>query len=240
MKKTGFRFERPREDLEAKLRSQMANMRRSCEAFDEGAHEEAERLASSVFIICHDGGKQQSLLTMLQMKRDARFYDTALKAIPAEPDVVQLGPPLLAVMNDAAGMRYVAPLGPAPSAQDEPWLVKFSKWWDQTVYANSRGHKLSRKNLVFAMRSQDGGGHVDSALTNEAYYRFLAHGDHQSWNAEGTLSINTQSPGIAADNLHWLSMRQIAWEVANALQRLGFDERLPPPEQPEYLAAPEQ
>jgi hypothetical protein len=201
--------------MEVALQRQIAHLRRSATAYDEGSIEEAERLASAVYMICHDGGRNaKSLLGQLDLKSRVRFPDSSSWP-PKEPGVARAGPPLLGLWNDDQGLRYAPRLGSPARLEKLP----FSKWWDQKVYENARGLTLSRKNLVCSLRSQDGGGHVDDKLTDEAYYSFLAYGDHHGWNDERTLSVDS---GIPVQNAHWMTMRQIAWEVDQALIASGF------------------
>lgn len=190
-------------------------MRRSAEAFDNGHQEEAERLASSVYIICHDGGRQKSLLEQLGLKTGLTFTDSSTKQ-PDDPWKMSMGPPLAAMKKIEGGIVYVAPLGERGSVP-----VKFSKRWEQIVYSNESGKSISRKNLVFFLRSQDGGGHVDDHIRDEQHHRFSRYADHVTWNKNfsiyGQILLNNDQ-----NNLHWLTMRQIAWEVDEALKSLGF------------------
>ena len=208
-------------ELEEALKRQVANMRRSLAAFDEGALEEAERIASAIYIICHDSPtkkrlQQKSLLTQVGLKNSMGFTDTA-HGKNADPGIATLGPPLLAIFNDINGIRYVAP-GAFPSHRQ----IAYSRWAEGEVYQNISGKSLTRKNLIFYLRSQDGGAHVDDHRRDEAYYRFVKFGDHVSWNAEKTFSINATSPQIDTTTVHWLTTRQIGAEIDDSLKRVGF------------------
>lgn len=203
------------EEIAEGMRRQVANMRRSMDAFDNGAYEEAERLASSIYIICHDGGRnEKSLLGQLGLKNLVGFIESRLKP---EPDVLIFGPPLLAV--DFAGDRpslCVPAIGPAAIE------VPFSKWWKAKVYENAAGLVLSRSNLVHYFRNQDGGGHFDDHLRSEAYYRFTRLGDHVSWNEDRTLSVDTIGAGIDTTRAAEMTIRKIATELQLTLKSSGF------------------
>jgi hypothetical protein len=71
---------------------------------------------------------------------------------------------------------------------------------------------LTRRRLVFALRHQDGGGHVGT-LTDDAYVRLKAGG---GW--FGGVSDRPPEPlinGVTA------TMRQVGWEVTETLKMLG-------------------
>ena len=92
--------------------------------------------------------------------------------------------------------------------------IKLSKWWEGSVYRNAAGNDLSRKNLVFCLRSQDGGSHVDADHKNEEYFRFLKYGDHVSSSADGSISVYTSGNTSV---LALQTVRQIAWELSQAI-----------------------
>jgi hypothetical protein len=223
-KASEWHYEKSPEEIIDALRRQLANMRRSFAAFDEGFEEEAERIASSVYIICQDSGRNnKSLLNQLCFKDHIKIPETCLRFKP-EPGVVRGDPPLTACMIKEDGtITYVPPLGSSKQILSTP-RVAFSRWWEHGVYQSRRtGLMLSRKNLVFGLRSQDGGAHVDSSLKSEAYYRFSRLGDHVSWNTEKTLSVfSLSNGGVPVTNGHLVSMRQIGWELDQALISKGF------------------
>jgi hypothetical protein len=90
------------------------------------------------------------------------------------------------------------------------------------------GKKLSRKNLIFALRHQMGGGHVDANITDDAL-QWLVRGAHvlspEQWkDAQGNV-VESPAPEVASGpvpNGHWATMRQIGWELDFALTSLGL------------------
>lgn len=219
-KQSGFLHQRPRTELVAKLKSQVSNFRRSSSAFDDGAFEEAERLASCVYVLLHDGlnSRSKSLMGQLGLKSRLRFPDTSYLKLPPEPGVAVAGPPLLWLGARDGVYQYGAPLGGTDGKmKDRMPRIAFSKWWEADVYRNSRGNSLSRKNLVFFMRSQDGGAHIDDHIRDEGYYRFLTFGDHEARSPDGRLAALSGGAGYDVSKLHFLTMRQIAWEVETAM-----------------------
>ena len=144
------------------------------------------------------------------------FTDTAWKDDP-DPGIATVGPPLLSIFVDDNGIRYVPP-GVFPRHPQ----TTYSKWAEGEVYQNISGKSLTRKNLIFYLRSQDGGAHVDDHRRDEAYYRFVKFGDHVSWNPAKTFSVNATSPAIDTTTVHWLTTRQSGAEIDDSLKRGGF------------------
>lgn len=57
---------RPREELIGLLKGQRGALAASCKGFDAGEEWEAERLATTIFTLVHDGGPIFSLLGQLR------------------------------------------------------------------------------------------------------------------------------------------------------------------------------
>jgi hypothetical protein len=114
------------------------------------------------------------------------------------------------------------------------WL-SFSKWWEEEIFRIPSGQKLSRKNLVFAMRSQDGGAHVDEEIRDADYAILRSYNDPRMTRSKyrpgekprlqfrPTISI---SPHVVEDDYepvphaHLATMRQIAFEIKLSIGRL--------------------
>ncbi|MEM1008304.1 MAG: hypothetical protein AAGJ35_04810, partial [Myxococcota bacterium] len=203
-----------RDDLIQNLNRQLGNFRRSCNSFDEGHLGEAERMAAHIYTLCHDGAhrsRSKSLLGLLRIKKSLELFDTGLP--PKETGVARMGPPMLMFnLNPDGKIVWGAPLEEAKGK----W-ISFGKWWEGSVYRNQSGKVLTRKNLVFSMRSQDGGAHVDDNYKDREYHSFVKFGDHVAQSADGSISINTQGDNLK--DLHLHVMRQMSWEVLHSLEK---------------------
>ncbi|WP_310532364.1 hypothetical protein [Novosphingobium sp.] len=203
-----------KEELEEALLRQILNFRRSAKHFDEGALEEAERLASVIYILCDESRHQRSLLRSLNLRNVHKFPDTGMRP---KGNTFYGGPPLLRLWKEGGEIVcYV------PALSDTHFLTElhFRHWWEQAVFTNSHGRDLSRKELVFRLRSQDGGGHVDKDNKGLEYIDFKSNKRHHTFSADLVLSSST--PNVPLINAHWLTMRQIAWEVDWVLKKLGY------------------
>lgn len=184
------------------------------ESFDSGAVEEAERLAQSCYVLLHDGGGSHSLLGQLDLKRDMILPNSAREILPLPPGSIAMTIPPLTVLEMTPTSAQIMPICSAdPKMPNLPWL-KVGKWWSQVIYTTRKSLQLKRMNLIFSMRNQDGGGHVDGHLDNETY-RWLAVDVDPGMRITGT----NAGPVTGA---HWASMRQIAWEVDEALKRMNL------------------
>ena len=216
-----WRYKKSDEEMAGALNRQIVHLRTSSVSFDAGNLAEAERLAAVIYILCHDGGKNsRSLLAQIGIRDTMKFPDTGSWP-PLENGAIHADPPLVALnMGEDGTLSYVAPFGDASRMNK----LAFSRWWEQKIYTSrSNTLNLSRKNLVFSMRTQDGGAHVDDTLKSEAYYRFSRIGDHETWNKEMTFSVFSAKNGdIPLQNGHLFTMRQMAWELDQALHAAGY------------------
>jgi hypothetical protein len=189
------------------LRDQVAALRSSSQGFDNGHPWEAGRLASIVYILVHDAGRTVSLLTQLKRRETVRFPST--RTIGSDTSQPQTPLVFIAAEIGKAKASYQPLLGREPIP---PELLPFSKWWEQPVLRDSSRRSVSRKNLVFSLRSQDGGAHVDGTLTDEAYVALSL------FNGAGWFFSDGESEQPFKPGPHLATMRQIAWEVDCALE----------------------
>ncbi|HTV72004.1 MAG TPA: hypothetical protein VMF90_26020, partial [Rhizobiaceae bacterium] len=117
--------------------------------------------------------------------------------------------PLVAIKMTSTGASYHPLLDNCPIPPDR---LKFSKWWEQPVLRDSEHRTISRKNLIFSLRNQDGGAHVDGELSDHAYTAISRE------NGAGWLFGRPGGPGTPLDpGPHLATMRQIGWEVQQSL-----------------------
>ena len=205
------RAQRPRSELIRLLAEQRAALAASCEGYDKGNEWEAARLATSVFTLVHDGGDIQSLLTRLGLRAGLRFVSTGRYQPPPGMQVSFATPALLGMRAGPDGMRFV-PQFQLSARKPEPTRVQFETWWAKEDVYESGSVQLSRRRLVFALRHQDGGGHVGE-LTDPSYVSLKAGAG-----ISGSVPDGSSRPLIEAANA---TMRQVAWEVTETLKELG-------------------
>jgi hypothetical protein len=180
----------------------------SSEAFDRGQTGEAKRLAVTVRVLLHDTKGSKSLLGQLGWKSGHDFLDSAI-GYDSKNLLPQHG--LVALRIGGGGGSYDAPLGNGSPSRPYKY-VRFPNWWNQTVIFDSRQHAFNRRDLVLVLSNKDGGAHVDPTL-DQAYVE-LSRNNSVGWTIQDG---SGRRPMIEVER-H--SMRQIAYEVSRALEKL--------------------
>jgi hypothetical protein len=176
----------------------------------QGNEWEAPRLATVVFTLVHDGGSITSLLTQLGLRASLRFVSSG--RADHNPNLVTSSPPLVSMaINQAKGVRFIPRLGER-SGSSGPLELQFHTWWAKEHIYKDRQVDLTRRRLIFALRHQDGGGHVGN-LTDPAYVRLK--GGAGWFGGVGSGAPEAFVGAVTA------TMRQVAWEVTETLKQLG-------------------
>lgn len=220
-------FVRSHSDLLQEIREQAEALRSSASAYDSGKLWEAKRLATTVYILVHDGGRNnKSLLGKLGWKNS--FPSTANKSTPLPLAVIEID-----VKPQGRGMSFIPHLDSGVQCIVD---IPFSRWYEEVVFCTGK-LKLSRKNLIFTFRSQFGGAHVDSEITDEAFGWLLRDSPFRISTGPSVYrdsNNNILSPkdieGLPAlaeidgpvPNGNFASMRQIAWEIDRKLASCGI------------------
>lgn len=184
----------------------------SAKNYDSGKLWEAKRMATHIHTLVHNGGSAKrrtiSLLSQLGMLENIEFLSSSRGLSTMKPDT-----PLLVVTLTSSDPVY-SPFcitGVSPPGLKK---VKFLQWWDEPVYRLESGQVLTRRNLIYSMRNQDGGSHIDGELTNESYVDMMAGSTSPVYIANPD---RTKRP---IPNAHLATVRQIAWEVLQTLNQL--------------------
>ncbi|RKS90925.1 hypothetical protein DFR51_0469 [Sphingosinicella microcystinivorans] len=220
---------RQRSEILSQLEVQISFLRKSAALYDSGDFEEARRLSSTIHIICYDKGRTVSLLSQLGFKssimlpcsrRHIESVFMAGSAILKVPMVVErLGPLLCMKKNDADGIHCANNF---EGVENFP-RVRFEVWWKDIIWRHPEG-ELTRESLILSMRDQDGGSHYDGQLNDSGYNRLARLGDDRVTLHNGKPSIWTHGagPGKPLMNGHHASVRQIAFELDEALKALNL------------------
>jgi hypothetical protein len=201
MKKDAKRRRRSLLELEAHLENQLAYLKRSADAFDEGDEFEAIRLAVSIRVLLHDSPTSKSLLGQLDRKNTS-FCDTALLIQDIDNTPGFCG---LAMIEIVDPPRYVAMLDDMPSR-----LTPFREWWSGVVLTDHAGNSLSRERLIIIAANQDGGAHVDASIDER--YAALSRD-----NAVGLFQASAGRVNPLPDPVP-ATIRQIGHEVLKTLE----------------------
>ncbi|MGX9120350.1 hypothetical protein ACWTU6_27345 [Mesorhizobium sp. BHbsci] len=189
---------------------QIAALRTSAKAYDEGSKWEAKRLAVCVSILVHDKkGRAVSMFTQMGMKEHLEFVSTAGALTPgnAAPEFP------LAVLVPTQSIAEYVPLCTMYSTL-ECRAFSFALWWEQPILRAQNNDILTRRTLVMSLRDQDGGAHFDTSLS-PIYRGFAA--EHKGGFFIVHADDGRQEPMPFGP--HYASMRQIAWEIEATLAR---------------------
>lgn len=106
-----------------------------------------------------------------------------------------------------------------------PWarFLPFGEWWNEAIYLSKAGVPLTREDIVRAIRDQDGGGHFDATITNEAYAELRLFDAAKAMEEVQPGAFDSLEPPQraiimkGAVNAHRAAVRQIAWEFLHSL-----------------------
>jgi len=148
-------------DFVEHLRRQLGFLERSCASCDAGYRDEAIRIATIIRVLIHNTKVSTSLLKHLNA------MTINLLSTTTEPPPQTLFFTGLGMMRIGSGKsEYFPQLGDGPPISS---FVPASKWWDQVVMVLD-GHRISRRDIVLAAISKDGGAHVDARSVQSMKY----------------------------------------------------------------------
>jgi hypothetical protein len=182
----------------------------SCTGYDKGKTWEAQRLATSVYSMVHDGGKKsKSILSQLGLRASAKFvsYSTPVN----KKNLIPSNPLVIYKITVGAGAEATPMLENGPFA---PKTVQFPTWWDDEFVFYDNGAGLNRRRLIFSLRSQDGGAHVDAKLTDTEYIGMKLTAPKWSFVSSGKPPEKIFGEELA-------TMRHVAFELLKTLDSLG-------------------
>jgi hypothetical protein len=203
--KHGTRHTRLPEEVKMALDVQRNAMAASAKSYDDGNKWEALRLATAVHVIVHDAGGTKSLLKQLGIKGSLRFFASGPKSNPNNLIRESL---LVSVRIFGDGSAEYVPR--LDHNHHPPRLVQFHEWWEEDIIFREGTFFLSRKRLVFVLRSQEGGSHFDPVLKDPNYLRFSREQITTPYVSGG----GTSTPVLGAE---LATMRQVAWELTKTL-----------------------
>jgi hypothetical protein len=204
-------YVKSREDLVQHFNETKSALLASCQSFDNGNRWEAGRIATATYALLHDGGRNsRSVLTQLGLRGSLRFPSRVnIRAGNLLADT-----PLVFYRVTGDGSHACLPIL-GERVGDDPQMLQFSRWWDQVILADGPTFQLTRKGMVFSLRNQDGGAHVDPELKDAAYVRFARI------NPSTPRMISSSAGQQPFTGIAEASMRHVAWELLKSLDGLG-------------------
>lgn len=188
--------ERTREELERALRKHLNFIQRSCQWYDEGWIEEAERIAVSLRVLFHTTEQATSLVDQMGMNR-IRLHST-------RTDVTDEGRVHLVRFAPERGSIMVRPFKSEGCTFER---VSLLRWWTEETVVIPNTPDLKRRDLVLSLANKDG-AHIDPKLSEED--RAMRTMGAMEWRIQ--LECGPVKEGTFEDSLH-VCVRQIAHEV---------------------------
>jgi hypothetical protein len=145
-----------------KLREQLRFLERSAEFFDQGAEDEALRLATGLRVILHDTQSSTSLVKHLGLTH-TRMLSSSLGHGNWQDYLAQ-----------EIDLSSSEPVRMRPLLGDQFREMTFDDWWSGEPVFIHRSENYSRRRICLSAANKDGGAHVDSKL--DEYYEVLAGG----------------------------------------------------------------
>lgn len=235
------RYKKTQSDLIRELSEQVAALRASSKGYEEGHLWEAKRLATTSYILVHDSiqGRSKSLLTQLGLRASLRIKSSI--SDPSEFDTKRMSwdirRGLIVIRSSSGSVSFAPKLEPREEVYRS---LSFGEWYEEVIFKGLYSTSVSRKNLIHYLRSQDGGAHVDSHLDNQSYVQWKMLGDPAVRFERDSDGVKIYGPmldlrtgetvvlpqeeeiGEPIPNSVPAAMRQVAWELDQALAELGY------------------
>ena len=138
--------------LTKKLEEQLQFIRRSSEAYDGGAEEEALRIATALRVIFHQTGSSTSLITHLGFGNKKM-----LSSSRGHGDWKDY-------LSEEINLTSSVPVRMRPILGDKFHELSIGDWWQhETVFVHN-GTNHARRKIILSAANKDGGAHVDADL----------------------------------------------------------------------------
>lgn len=188
--------------LEEKFREQLQFLESSAISYDQGAENEALRMATALRVLLHDTKRSKSLFKHLgrchiQLQSSSHGHGNWQDYLSQEINLNSSEP---VRMRPLLGFQFK--------------LVQFAHWWKHEPVFVHKSKKYTREQICLSAANKDGGAHVDSVL--EEYYKGLAAGNSMM-GIIGSMEYDGPPPfpqGVAMHpkNAHLALIRQFAHE----------------------------
>mgnify|MGYP007094902746 CR=1 FL=1 len=173
-------------------------------AYDNGFEDEAQRIATVLRTLLHDGRNSHALLTQLGMKEKMHLLSSVDTYVPTN-EIAYTG--LIANRIGNSKGEYI-PTSESQSKLSNKWF-RFADWWSELVI-DDKNNLFTREDIIRKISDSDGGAHVDPTL-KEDYAKLTKH-NSLGWHYEKS---GEQIP--FERNPAYSSVRQLATEVVESI-----------------------
>lgn len=202
------------EELFEEFQENIQMLQLSCDNYDAGKKFVSIDIATRLRVMLHNTKHSTSLLSHLGFK-DIKFLNTAY---PIDPQNLMPDYCLVSVSYSTSENEFIF-LPFLNNSEVKDW-IEFNKWWTQPIYRNASS-TITRKQLVMQIANKGGGAHSDVTLS-ETFYNFSKNTDGWRSVVYGTDEEGNEitSDGEFMGNLHYGSLRQIAYEFLESISKI--------------------
>lgn len=217
-------------DFRQQLFKQLNYLNRSARLYDQGYHDEAIRIATSIRVLVHSKNKSTSLLKHLwqenieinstvqddgeELPKDivyigGRMYIIA-NGIPTDPEKLREFNKNSRIKFDGSGSTYILPACYEDNFSEPPYKVPLKRWCKQWIIF--RDENYTREDIYLGAANKDGGAHVDSIFGNNEYGRKYENIAYKGY--FGVLAKEVQGEKIeVSSSISSAILRQMAHEL---------------------------
>ena len=131
-----------------KLQEQLRFLQRSCVAFDQGAEDEALRMATALRVILHSTKQSVPLISHLGLTNVTLLSSS--RGLGTHNDY----------LSHELNLSSPTPLRMVPLLGDKFHELPLEKWWRGEPVFIDEGEKYFRRTIILSAANKDGGAHV--------------------------------------------------------------------------------
>ncbi len=187
-----------------KLCEQLRFLQRSASLYDQGAEDEALRLATALRVLLHDTASSTSLFKHVGLVKTKMLSSSRGHADWHD------------YLSEEINLNSSEPVKMRPLLGNRFREASFFDWWSNESVFVHQTVKYSRRLICLSAANKDGGAHVDAKLDD--YYKVLAAGQYML-GITGNLEYGRQPPPfpqgimIYPKNAHLALLRQFTHEL---------------------------
>lgn len=207
-------YKKTRADLMDELSDQLSFLASSALSYDHGNVSEAKRLATTIYTLIYDGtGRTISLCKHLGFLPKMRMLSVCPVINTAGGKFTPYASPLTTLVLSPDHPPRAEPVYTGPDFPPPPYnprWISIAKWLSEQV-SSPGAPILTRRNLIYAVRNQDGGSHCDDKLRDSDYVTMRANA------LSPELALFYRGAPARLTGATAATIRQMSWEVEKSI-----------------------
>lgn len=228
-------------EFSQQLLRQLRFLYTSAHLYDQGFHDEAIRIATSIRVLVHSTNISTSLLKHLGQENieinstvlddeeglpehivfiAGRMYIVA-SGIPTDPEKLKEFNKNSPIKFDGSGSTYILPACYENNFAEPPHRIPLKRWCKQWILFRSENY--TREDIYLGAANKDGGAHVDGVFDNKEYgrkYENIAYKGafgvlEKEIDGQTIENSSSISSAILRQMAHEILTTKILWNLAN-------------------------